>query len=64
MGSIRSLKPAIVFLPQQRREHGAPFFRQPEPPRIALNETSHDQGRHRHARDAGVLPIRVAGGPR
>ena len=30
-------------------------------PRIALNETSHDQGRHRRARDAGVLPIRVAG---
>jgi len=24
---------------------------------IALNETSHDHGRHRRARDAGVLPI-------
>jgi hypothetical protein len=29
---------------------------------IALDETSHDHRRHRRARDAGVLPIRVAGG--
>ena len=28
---------------------------------MALDETSHDHGRHRRARDAGVLPIRVAG---
>ena len=53
---------ASAALRQQRREHGAPFFRQPEPPRrIALDETSHDHRRHRRARHAGVLPIRVAG---
>jgi hypothetical protein len=28
---------------------------------IALNETSHDHGRHCRARDAGVLAIRIAG---
>jgi hypothetical protein len=60
MGSIRSLKLAIAV---SRPSPAAPRARrallcQPEPPRrIALDETSHDHGHHRRARDAGVLPI-------
>jgi hypothetical protein len=38
-----------------------PSFVRRSPRRIALDETSHDHGRHRRTRDAGVLPIRVAG---
>ena len=52
MGSLRSLKPPSrsAARRQHRREHGAPFSR-----RIALNETSHDHGRQRHAHDAGMV---------
>ena len=56
--TLRGFSRPSPAAPRARRA----LLRQPEPARrIALDETSHDHGRHRRARDAGVLPIRVAG---